>query len=65
MMDHAICSEVRPDNPTKGIVRISYHKKGFETWTEEDIAAFEARSVPARCAGACVALAETGPGGNQ
>ncbi len=43
MMDHAIRSEVRPDDPTKGIDRISYHKKGFETWTEEDIAAFEAR----------------------
>jgi integrase len=43
MMRHAIRAEVRKDDPTDGVDRVRYAKKGFEAWTDEDIAAFEAR----------------------
>lgn len=43
MMKHAVRSEMRPDDPTAGVDRVRYAKKGFATWTEEDIAAFEAK----------------------
>lgn len=43
LMKHAIRAEVRKDDPTAGVDRVRYAKKGFETWTEQDIEAFEAR----------------------
>ncbi len=33
----------RKDNPARDVRRLRYKKKPFPTWTEEDIAAFEAR----------------------
>lgn len=41
MMIHAIREQVRDDDPTTHIQRVRYDKKGFATWTEADIAAFE------------------------
>lgn len=43
MMKHAMREQLRADDPTLPIERVQYHKKGFPTWTEEDIAAFETR----------------------
>jgi integrase len=44
---------VRSDNPTLGVKRPKIKTPGFRTWTEEDIAAFEAKSpvgTPSRLA---------------
>jgi integrase len=43
MMRHAIRLQIRDDDPTENVERVRYDKKGFETWTEADIAAFETR----------------------
>lgn len=43
LMQHAVESGMRRDNPTRDVRRLRYQKKPFATWTEEHIAAFEAR----------------------
>lgn len=43
LMKHAIQEGIRPDDPTQGVDRLKEVGEGAETWTEEDIAAFEAR----------------------
>ena len=42
-MRHAITAGLRADDPTIGVRAPKYRSAGFYTWTEEDIAAFEAR----------------------
>lgn len=52
-MRHAIISGLRADDPTVGVPAPKYRSGGFYTWTEDDIAAFEARhpiGTPARLA---------------
>ena len=41
-MQLAVDEGYRPDNPTTGIKRIKNKTDGFHTWTEEEIAQFEA-----------------------
>jgi len=43
LMRHAITAGLRADDPTIGVRAPKYRSAGFYTWTEEDIAAFEAR----------------------
>ena len=43
LMKHAVHLGIRPDDPTANIGRLKEVGEGAETWTEEDIAAFEAR----------------------
>jgi integrase len=53
LMRHAIISGLRADDPTAGVRGPKYRSGGFHTWTEGDIAAFEARhpiGTPARLA---------------
>jgi integrase len=38
----AIETGIRPDDPTLGVRRVKIRTVGFRTWTEDDIAAFEA-----------------------
>ena len=42
LMRHAITAGLRADDPTIGVRAPKYRSAGFYTWTEEDIAAFEA-----------------------
>ena len=53
LMRHAIISGLRANDPTVGVRAPKYRSGGFYTWTEDDIAAFEARhpiGTPARLA---------------
>jgi integrase len=43
LMRHVITAGLRADDPTIGVRAPKYRSVGFYTWTEEDIAAFEAR----------------------
>jgi integrase len=43
LMQFAVDSGVRPDNPAIGVKRVKIKTDGYRTWTEDDIAAFEAR----------------------
>jgi integrase len=43
LMAFAVESGIRPDDPTLGIKRPKIKTTGWRTWTEEDIAAFEAK----------------------
>jgi integrase len=43
VMKHAIRLGIRSDDPTQGVDRLKEVGEGAETWTEEDIAAYEAR----------------------
>lgn len=43
MMRHAVERGWRADDPTAGVRKLRYNKNPFPHWTEEDIAAFEAR----------------------
>jgi integrase len=43
LMIFAVEDEWRPDNPTTGIKRIKNRTAGFHTWTEGEIAQFEAK----------------------
>lgn len=45
LMKFAVARRWRPDDPTKDIKRLSYHSDGFHSWTEVEIAKFEARWV--------------------
>jgi hypothetical protein len=42
MMAMAVDEGMRPDNPAAGLQPIEHRSPGFHTWTEEQIAAFEA-----------------------
>ncbi|MDQ1079726.1 tyrosine-type recombinase/integrase [Pseudoroseomonas cervicalis] len=42
LMRHAIDLEWRPDDPTRGVRRFRERQEGARTWSEEDIARFEA-----------------------
>src|SRR5262249_17056814 len=42
LMQSAVDEGYRPDNPTVGIRRIKNRSDGYHTWTEEEIAQFEA-----------------------
>jgi integrase len=46
LMKHAIQEGIRQDDPTRDVERLKEVGEGAETWTEEDIAAFEARWTP-------------------
>ena len=46
LMKHAVQEGIRPDDPTQGVDRLKEVGEGAETWTEEDIAAFEAHWPP-------------------
>src|SRR5262245_34161680 len=43
LMRHAVISGLRADDPTVGVRGPKYRSGGFYTWTEGDIAAFEAK----------------------
>ena len=43
LMAFAVAEGMRSDDPTTGIKRMSAKSEGFYTWTEDDIATFEAR----------------------
>jgi len=43
LMRHAITVGLRADDPTAGVRGPRYRSRGFYTWTEEDIGAFEAK----------------------
>jgi len=43
LMRFAIEKGLRTDDPTVGIRKVKRHSRGYYTWTEADIAAFEAR----------------------
>lgn len=43
LMDFAVQEDIRRDNPTLGVKSIRNRSKGFHTWTEEEIATFEAK----------------------
>jgi hypothetical protein len=43
LLQFAVDSGVRPDNPAIGVKRVKIKTDGYRTWTEGDIAAFEAR----------------------
>lgn len=56
LMRHAIEEEMRQDDPTASVRRVQYKVKGFATWTEEHIAAFEERWKPGTRARLAMAL---------
>ena len=43
VLKHAVAKELIEQNPAKQVERLGYTKKPHKTWTEDDIAAFEAR----------------------
>ena len=43
LMKHALREGVCPDDPTQGVDRLKEVGEGAETWSEEDIATYEAR----------------------
>ncbi len=43
LIQHAITLGWRDDDPTRDVPRTTYQRKPFATWTDEDLAAFEAR----------------------
>ena len=43
LMRYAVTAGLRGDDPTIGVRAPKYRSNGFYTWTEEDIARFEAR----------------------
>jgi integrase len=43
LLQFAVESGVRPDNPAVGVKRVKIRTDGYRTWTEDDIAAFEAK----------------------
>lgn len=43
LMKHAVAEKMRPNDPTQGVDRAKEKAQGAATWTEADIAAFEAR----------------------
>jgi len=43
MLQFAVDTGIRADNPTIGVKRVKIKTDGYRTWTEDDIAAFEAR----------------------
>ena len=43
LMRFAVENDWRRDDPTIGVRRVRYQSDGFHTWTEEEIAAFEAK----------------------
>ena len=43
LLQFAMDSNIRPDNPAIGIKRLKIKTDGYRTWTEDDIAAFEAK----------------------
>lgn len=46
LMKHAIQEGIRQDDPTQGADRLKEVGEGAETWSEDDIAAFEAKWPP-------------------
>lgn len=43
LLQFAVSAGIRPDNPAIGVRRVKIKTDGYPTWTEDDIAAFEAR----------------------
>ncbi len=43
LMAHCIIEGIRADDPTQGVKRVPIKTTGYKTWTEGDIAAFEAK----------------------
>jgi len=43
LMGFAVARKWRPDDPTQGIKRLRYRSEGFHSWTEDEIARFEAK----------------------
>jgi integrase len=43
LMKFAILEGMRPDDPTVGVNYVPYASEGFHAWSEDDIAAFEAK----------------------
>lgn len=46
LMAHAVQSGLIRSDPTAGVERMRYRTDGYHTWTEDEIAAFEARWPP-------------------
>lgn len=43
LLQLAVETGIRPDNPAVGVKRVKIRTDGYRTWTEDDIAAFEAK----------------------
>jgi integrase len=43
LLQFAVDTGIRPNNPAVGVKRVKIKTDGYRTWTEDDIAAFEAR----------------------
>lgn len=43
LMRFAVAERLRADDPTRDVRRVRHRTEGFHTWTEEEIAAYEAR----------------------
>ena len=43
LLQFAVDTDIRPDNPATGVKRVKIRTDGYRAWTEDDIAAFEAR----------------------
>ena len=43
LLQFAVDTDIRPDNPAIGVKRVKIKTDGYRTWTEDDIAAFEER----------------------
>ena len=56
LMSHAVAIGWRSDNPTAGIKRLRTKGDGFHTWTEAEVARFEARHPSASMARLALAL---------
>lgn len=56
LMRHCIREGMRPDDPTQGVTRPPIKTEGYRTWTEADIAAFEAKHPPGSRARLALAL---------
>jgi len=56
LMKHAVAEGMRADDPTQGVGRAKEKAEGAATWTEADIAAFEARHPPGSRARLALAL---------
>jgi hypothetical protein len=56
LMRYAVTTGLRSDDPTIGVRAPRYKPKGYPTWTEEDIASFEARHAKGTKARLALAL---------
>ena len=54
LMRHAIAAGLRADDPTTGVQGPKFRSAGFYSWTESDIAAFEAQASDRDAGSSCI-----------